>query len=139
MDAPDDSNLELYLKYFDKHHVRHVVRVCEPTYNTQPLLDLNIAVYDWVFPDGEGPPDSVITDWLALLAGLRANKESKSDAIAIHCSAGLGRAPVMVAIALIEQGIDWSDAVELIRKERRGTPCAAACPACPACCCRRRC
>lgn len=31
-----------------------------------------------------------------------------------------GRAPVLVAIALIEAGMKYEDAVELIRRERRG-------------------
>ena len=34
--------------------------------------------------------------------------------------AGLGRAPVLVCIALIEGGMDALDAVALVRKRRRG-------------------
>lgn len=33
---------------------------------------------------------------------------------------GLGRAPVMVAVALIELGFSYEEAVELIREKRRG-------------------
>jgi len=41
--------------------------------------------------------------------------------VAIHCVAGLGRAPVLVAIALIEfLGMEPLDAVTYIRKRRRG-------------------
>ena len=38
----------------------------------------------------------------------------------MHCVAGLGRAPLLVAIALIEAGIAPIDAVDFIRSCRRG-------------------
>lgn len=38
--------------------------------------------------------------------------------IATHCVAGLGRAPLMVAIALIHRGCDSIEAIDLIRKHR---------------------
>lgn len=55
-----------------------------------------------------------------------SNSNSKSDkslkrTIAVHCVAGLGRAPVLVCIALIEFcGFSPLDAVDYVRKRRRG-------------------
>ena len=52
--------------------------------------------------------------WLNIVEG------AVDRTIAVHCSAGLGRAPLLVAIALIESGQDCMDVVEIIRKRRRG-------------------
>ncbi|KAI9215799.1 protein-tyrosine phosphatase-like protein [Blastocladiella britannica] len=40
--------------------------------------------------------------------------------IAVHCVAGLGRAPVLIACALIEAGMSPLDAIDYVRARRRG-------------------
>lgn len=40
--------------------------------------------------------------------------------IGVHCVAGLGRAPFLVAIALVNNGCSPFNAIELIRKNRPG-------------------
>ena len=40
--------------------------------------------------------------------------------IGVHCVAGLGRAPFLVAIALVNHGCSPLNAIELIRKNRPG-------------------
>ncbi len=75
------------------------------------------------YPDGHSPPDDVLNRWLDIVHErflANANMSTKPT-IAVHCVAGLGRAPVLVAIALIEfSGMDPVEAVVLIRKHRRG-------------------
>ncbi|DAZ97717.1 TPA: hypothetical protein N0F65_009616 [Lagenidium giganteum] len=123
MDAPNDANLHLYLKELKKHNVTDLVRACEVTYDRAAVESAGIHVHELEFPDGE-PPDSEILDkWLALVT--ECFKDNSMDSkhnrsIAVHCVAGLGRAPVLVAIALIEYGLDPINAVEHIRKFRRG-------------------
>ncbi|ORX82798.1 phosphatases II [Basidiobolus meristosporus CBS 931.73] len=120
LDCPTDSNIHLYLKEFRNFNVTHVVRVCEPTYRTEALTSAGIQVHDWPFPDGGIPPASLVKEWVSLVNSCANFSSSVPETIAIHCVAGLGRAPVLVAVALIEHGMEALSAVEYIRKKRRG-------------------
>lgn len=65
-------------------------------------------------------------EWLQLVERNKQIAETARDGatpaptIAVHCVAGLGRAPALVAIALIEMGMKPLDAIEFIRGKRRG-------------------
>jgi len=122
-DAPHDDNLVAYLKQLKKHNVHNVVRACDPSYATEKLKKKKIDVHDMPFPDGGFPPEDVIKKWIELCHktfGQQNGSGEKEESIAVHCVAGLGRAPVLVAIALMERGILWQQAVEIIREKRTG-------------------
>jgi len=118
MDAPTDANLASYMEVMSKKNVKTVVRACEGTYSTAPLVKAGIKVVELSFPDGDPPPEDVVMKWLELVRDEFSKTENST--IAVHCVAGLGRAPVLVAIALIEMGMDPMDAIAFIRKRRRG-------------------
>lgn len=118
MDAPTNNNIHLYIKEFQKHNVKHLVRVCEPTYSSRHLEEAGIVLHSWPFDDGSGPPSDVVKNWLALVEEIAT--EEPGSTIGVHCVAGLGRAPVLVAIWLIENGMDALTAVEKIRAKRPG-------------------
>lgn len=121
-DAPSNNNLNLYIQEFERYNVTDVVRVCDPTYNAEPLLSRGIKVHEWVFGDGDAPPSQIVNEWLDLVQNRFSgydNAEARPS-IACHCVAGLGRAPVLVAIALIEAGMSPLDSVSFIRARRRG-------------------
>ncbi|KAJ1879613.1 hypothetical protein LPJ66_011656, partial [Kickxella alabastrina] len=90
---------------FDRLNVKDVVRVCQPTYEKDVLLEKHIVVHDLPFQDGDVPPSSVIKEWLALVNARVASaaeevaftEQPVPTTIAVHCVAGLGRAPVLVA------------------------------------------
>ncbi len=120
---PTDANVAAYVTEAKTHGAVSVVRACEPTYNPQPFSASGIKVVEAAFPDGQPPGDSVVDTWLAEVNAALPKSEpadGKRPAIAVHCVAGLGRAPVLVAIALIEEGLTALEAVELIRQKRRG-------------------
>jgi len=116
-DAPTDQNLDLYIKEMTKHNVKHLVRACDPSYEIDKLTSAGIEVHEMPFPDGGAPTDTVVSDWLTVCK--TAFKE-KDCTVGVHCVAGLGRAPVLVAVALVEQGVAYDDAVSIIREKRRG-------------------
>lgn len=127
MEQPKDATLNNYYRKFTDHNVKHVVRVCpEVTYDTRELGTRGIECHAFPYADGHPPPEDVTTPWLALCE--RIMKENKDvdmggtpSTIAVHCIAGLGRAPVLVAIALIAHSkMDYLRAVETIRDVRRG-------------------
>mmetsp|Transcript_23183 Transcript_23183/g.55921 ORF Transcript_23183/g.55921 Transcript_23183/m.55921 type:complete len:232 (-) Transcript_23183:362-1057(-) len=136
MDAPRQSNLHLYIKECRRNDVTDIVRVCEPTYHGGELTSAGISLHEMAYEDGHSPPEPVLDRWLALVedrfmgggggggsgsgpSPAAKNKEHRT--IAVHCVAGLGRAPVLVAIALMEfDRMDAVEAVMMIRSQRRG-------------------
>uniref|UniRef100_A0A8C6YBS4 Protein tyrosine phosphatase 4A2 n=1 Tax=Naja naja TaxID=35670 RepID=A0A8C6YBS4_NAJNA len=112
--APGPSMLPELKKY----GVTTLVRVCDATYDKAPVEKEGIQVLDWPFDDGAPPPGEIVEDWLNLLK--TKFREEPGCCVAVHCVAGLGRAPVLVALALIECGMKYEDAVQFIRQKRRG-------------------
>uniref|UniRef100_A0A3Q2YGD2 Protein tyrosine phosphatase type IVA 3 n=1 Tax=Hippocampus comes TaxID=109280 RepID=A0A3Q2YGD2_HIPCM len=77
---------------------------------------LNKFIEDWPFDDGAPPSNQIVDDWLNLLK--LKFREEPGCCVAVHCVAGLGRAPVLVALALIECGMKYEDAVQFIRHKQ---------------------
>ena len=76
------------------------------------------------YDDGGAPPLEIINKWLDVVQTTfhdapdsSGPNGSEGPTIAVHCVAGLGRAPVLVAIALIEYG-KVSDDERAILKSR---------------------
>ncbi|KAM8846574.1 protein tyrosine phosphatase type IVA 2-like [Synchiropus picturatus] len=114
---PTDAQLVSFVEGLKALSITTLVRVCVATYDKKPVEEEGIQVLDWPFDDGSAPPDHVVDDWLGLL---QTQLRSGSCRVAVHCVAGLGRAPVLVALALMEGGMQFEDAVQYIRQRRRG-------------------
>eukprot|EP00457_Paulinella_chromatophora_P008671 gb/GEZN01008712.1/.p1 GENE.gb/GEZN01008712.1/~~gb/GEZN01008712.1/.p1 ORF type:complete len:171 (+),score=25.15 gb/GEZN01008712.1/:374-886(+) len=119
MDTPTDSNLAQYIQILKKKNVTLIARACEPSYTRLDLLqEAGIGLVELPFKDGDPPPDPIVDKFLDCCRD--EFKKGKDTTVAVHCVAGLGRAPVLVAVALVEYGMEPLDAIEYIRKRRRG-------------------
>ncbi|XP_075411049.1 protein tyrosine phosphatase type IVA 1 isoform X2 [Tenrec ecaudatus] len=110
---PTNATLNKFIEELKKYGVTTIVRVCEATYDTALVEKEGIHVLDWPFDDGAPPSNQIVDDWLSLVK--IKFREEPGCCIAVHCVAGLGRAPVLVALALIEGGMKYEDAVQFIR------------------------
>ncbi|XP_075881830.1 protein tyrosine phosphatase type IVA 2-like isoform X2 [Nelusetta ayraudi] len=135
---PASTQMEGFIEDLKEHGAKTLVRVCAPTYDKAPLEQEGIQVLlklpsissggcakeskslrqDWSFEDGSGPPEQVVEDWLHLLQA--KFRDEAGSCVAVHCTSGLGRGPVLVALALIECGMECEDAVHFIRQKRHG-------------------
>jgi protein tyrosine phosphatase type 4A len=129
IDCPSNDTLPHYIPILVDRSVTHLVRICEASfYDASPLSEHGITTLDTIkFQDGGIPDDMQVTTWLDALDSIKLCHEQSKDAststkkaIAVHCVSGIGRAPVLVAISLIENGVSPLDAVDYIRKKRRG-------------------
>jgi protein tyrosine phosphatase type 4A len=110
-ESPNQMTLSYFIDYISKNQIKHIVRLCESKY--QSNLFSNVGFYDWQIIDGSEPSDEIISNWNNLV--------KLNEPILVHCLAGLGRAPTLVAIALIENQMEPIDAINLIRNKRKGT------------------
>eukprot|EP00796_Vickermania_ingenoplastis_P007084 gene7084-5019_t len=130
LDAPSPSNLPMYIRELQRRKVKHLVRVCGATYDTTAVERSGTQVHSWPFDDGAPPTRKVIADWLMMLDNEKSMAELaakntglpyEAPTIGVHCVAGLGRAPILVALALVEFGqVEALDAILLIREKREG-------------------
>ncbi|KAI8074106.1 native structure Prl-1 [Gongronella butleri] len=120
LDAPTHDTLKNYIEPFRRERVRHLVRVCQGhlDYDVHELERLTgVQVNDTIkFDDGTVPSVQDIEQWLALSQDAMQHGQT----IAVHCVSGIGRAPVLVTLALIEAGMDNLDAITYVRTHRRG-------------------
>uniref|UniRef100_A0A8C8ZHT6 protein-tyrosine-phosphatase n=1 Tax=Prolemur simus TaxID=1328070 RepID=A0A8C8ZHT6_PROSS len=118
MKNPAKSSFYRFLQELKKNEVTTIVRVCEATYSSTSLEKEGIQVLDWQFDDGTAPTSQIVDNWLKLIE--KKFREDPGCCIAVHCATGLGRAPVLIALALIEGGMKCEDAVQFIRQKRHG-------------------
>lgn len=113
-DSPDKHTVHNYLEEYQKHNASIIVRLCESYYDTSIFDKAGIDILDLSYEDGSVPTLSIINRWYDIVS------KYKNSTIAVHCLSGLGRAPLLVCLSLIENGMDKIEAIEMVRKHRSG-------------------
>eukprot|EP00039_Didymoeca_costata_P031918 m.36390 g.36390 ORF g.36390 m.36390 type:complete len:172 (+) comp9102_c0_seq1:285-800(+) len=115
---PRPEEVQEFLALLKKYGVKHLVRVTSATYSTKEIEAAGIRVHTWPYNNGDGPDESIAMKFLNL--SKRFIKSGDEGFLAVHCDSGLGRGPVMAAMALIANGVDADEAIERIRESRKG-------------------
>jgi len=123
--TPQPNNLQRWIDLWNAEGVKNVVRACEPTYDAAVLKAAGITLHEMEYSDGSSPSAEVIEKWLDLVETVFPRRghapPEVGTAIAVHCVAGLGRAPLFVVLAFIERGMKNLEAVDFVRNKRRGS------------------
>ena len=105
---------EYYADMLDQFDVQVVVRCNTPQYDRCGFEDAGIVVVDLVFEDGENPPIDVVAKFLAIV-------EAVPGAVAVHCSAGLGRVGTLIGLYMMKHyGFTAREAIGWLRIVRPG-------------------
>ena len=116
-ESPTVSTTDDYINLFKQYNVKHIIRVCSSLYDEKQFENEDFIVHNLEFPDGHHPSKPIVKAWHIIVNDAIRNHTT----IAVHCIAGLGRAPVMVALSLIEAGMSYRSAIQYIRDRRRGS------------------
>jgi protein tyrosine phosphatase type 4A len=124
-DAPDERSMPGYIAFLKENGVVHLARACEPCYATKPLEAAGIRVHDLYFEDGQIPPPQIVKQWLDVVEKSFIDPRSpdlldERERVGVHCVAGFGRAPLLVTLALIEDGMAPLEAAQFVRAKRKG-------------------
>jgi len=116
-DCPTDSTLPEFVNLHIGHGTKHIIRISKPTYETSGLIEAGIAVHELYFDDGSVPGPDLVKQYFDLLEAI--TKEGGPVIVGVHCVSGIGRAPLLVSMAMVQKGMDRLDAVAFIRYKRQ--------------------
>jgi protein tyrosine phosphatase type 4A len=112
--TPTNFNIGVYISYIKNNNITNMVRACESTYDEKLLLDV-CETKALIFDDGKFPNHEQKLDWIDYVYNT-FYKTQNTNKILVHCVAGLGRAPLLVGIALIVcESMDPYQAIDLLR------------------------
>jgi protein tyrosine phosphatase type 4A len=112
--TPTDSNIGIYVSYIKNNNITNMVRACESAYDESSIQKI-CEIKPIVFNDGKFPSNEQVFEWIDYIYNVFYKCDNQNK-ILIHCVAGLGRAPLLVGIALIVcESMDPFQAIDLLR------------------------
>jgi protein tyrosine phosphatase type IVA len=115
--VPPPELIKPWVERLHEYKVGMVVRVSEEQpYTHEDLEDMELV--EFPLTDGSVPSKDQSKAWDELVGPFLKTHPGK--AVAVHCTAGLGRSALLVAISLVNDGLDAYKAIELLRSKRRG-------------------
>lgn len=114
--TPTNDNIMFFIESLKKNNIKHVIRLCKPTYDFNIIQKENINCYHLEMEDGSVPSEHTLNEWTNI-----QSKINENEGILVHCYAGLGRAPIIVSISLINNNMETIEAIQLVRKCRPGS------------------
>lgn len=116
--SPDESSIEDYSRFMKKKGVTDVFCFCSLSYNPAVLENRGINFHHLQFEDGSRPPDETLAEFDTIIDSVILT--DPNPCIAIHCHAGMGRAPTVLAYLMISRyRWDSADSVQHIRRKRK--------------------
>jgi protein tyrosine phosphatase type 4A len=114
--SPDSNSICSYKNLLFNNKVTTVMRLCDScNYEDDFLATSNISILHMPLKDGDVPDVETVKQWLEII-------RKETIGIAVHCRAGLGRAPMFVCIGLIKiGGMEDVEAINLVRKHIKGS------------------
>ncbi|KAI3641762.1 hypothetical protein MIR68_000206 [Amoeboaphelidium protococcarum] len=134
-------NLDYIVRYYRENNVKGLIRLNNPLYDRQRVIDGGVSHYELFFPDGSVPSDEIVRQFLEICdqtlpynllkhpyAGPLYGSSQKAyhaglrGSLAIHCKAGLGRTGSLICCWMIRT-LGWTakDCISWIRVMRPGS------------------
>jgi cell division cycle 14 len=108
---------EDYLEHFRARNVKLVVRLNKKYYDERRFIQAGIEHEDIFYPDGSCPAPQILNRFLEVCESRPA-----SEAIAVHCKAGLGRTGTCIgAYAMKHWGFTAAEVIGWMRVARPGS------------------
>jgi protein tyrosine phosphatase type 4A len=119
LQVPTNELVDDFIKIMVMHNVKYIVHIIDITYDKSPYEDIGIKFYEFKFADGKVPSKELLDKWINFLKNL--DLQDDNSCIVVHCQAGLGRSPLLIAIAIIYYENNGSiDVMINIRKKIKG-------------------